>query len=319
MNADAALLPDAVDLRADRVDSVPAGSFADDRASRRPTVGAVASSLSTTPARSAAAPFLSCSCSFLTSSCSASTRAGSSSGAALEPAGQFVDAPRCAPASSSYAGSAGDGRDAADALRHPLLRQILNSPIGPCAAGACRRRTRPSRRASLRPATPAPISTTRTGSGYFSPKTARTPGRSSSPPPAASSTAVTGRSRTICSLTRRSIVAEFVGVQRLVVLKSKRVFSASTSEPFCSTCSPSTLPQRQVEQVRRGVVAHDVDAPRRRLHQRRRCRRRRVRPRAACRRAGPCRRAAACPRPRTRAGRRCGSCPVSPTCPPCSA
>ena len=104
-------------------------------------------------------------------------------------------------------------------------------------------------------------------------------------------------------------------------LKSNRVFSSSTSEPFCSTCSPSTCAQREVQQVRGGVVPHDVDAADRGLH--------------AASTVSPTVQFAVVQRADVQDGvaeplrvfdlevdaARCpavGSCRVSPTCPPCS-
>ena len=85
---------------------------------------------------------------------------------------------------------------------------------------------------------PPPIVSTRTSSPYFSPNSAIAPfAFAVSMSVTWISTAELAR---ICSFTRRSTARICSGVIASKCEKSKRRRSASTSEPFCATCSPST-------------------------------------------------------------------------------
>mmetsp|Transcript_18019 Transcript_18019/g.55923 ORF Transcript_18019/g.55923 Transcript_18019/m.55923 type:complete len:338 (-) Transcript_18019:1789-2802(-) len=85
----------------------------------------------------------------------------------------------------------------------------------------------------------APTDTTRTGSGYVSPKTARRPlmARAAS---SGASLAYTGSASAMSLRTMPSTLASCSGVTGFGCEKSKRSRSAVLSEPFCAMWSPST-------------------------------------------------------------------------------
>ena len=97
-------------------------------------------------------------------------------------------------------------------------------------------------------------------SPYFSPKSICAPSRRASS--IGVSNVRTARLRNTCSFTSRSTSVRSSTLSACSCVKSKRSLSGRTAEPACATCSPSTSPQRLVQEVRRRVVRHRREAHR---------------------------------------------------------
>ena len=89
-----------------------------------------------------------------------------------------------------------------------------------------------------------PIEITRTGSGYFSPKTARTP-EIFCASASGMTVAVTGSSARIRSLQSLSISESWSAVTAWLCEKSNLSLSGPTTLPACLICSPSTCRSAQ--------------------------------------------------------------------------
>ena len=133
----------------------------------------------------------------------------------------------------------------------PVSLTILNSPIS-----LVLRTCVPPHSSTESPG----IVTTRTTSPYFSPNSAIAPARDRflRTPSARARTGTPPRCRGSRAV---SISLSCSGLSGPWCVKSKRRRSGATSDPAWCTCSPSTLAQRRVQQVRRRVIALGVAAP----------------------------------------------------------